>query len=129
MNGLLLAWVLLVAQSGGGVSPDWQTTYERSGYVQTGRYAEEVDYCRKLASASPWAHVLNWGVSPEGRPLIALVMSKEQAFTAEAARKSPKPLVIINNGIHSGEIEGKDAGLLLARNILSPKPRRPCWTM
>ncbi len=121
MNGLLLAWMLLVAQTGGTVSPDWQTTYERSGYVQTGRYAEAVAYCRKLASASPYAHLLNWGVSPEGRPLIALVMSKEKAFTPEAARKSPKPLVVINNGIHSGEIEGKDAGLLLARNILVSK--------
>ncbi|MCW3100232.1 MAG: putative carboxypeptidase [Chthonomonadaceae bacterium] len=121
MNGLLLAWVMLIAQSRGAVSPDWQTTYERSGYVQTGRYAEAVDYCRKLASASPYAHLLHWGVSPEGRPLIALVMSKDRAFTPEAARKSPKPLVIINNGIHSGEIEGKDAGLMLARNILVTK--------
>ena len=121
MNALLLAWVLLIAQSGGAVSPDWQTTYERSGYVQTGRYAEAVDYCRKLAAASPYGHVLQWGVSPEGRPLIALVMSKDRAFTPEAARKSPKPLVIINNGIHSGEIEGKDAGLILARNILITK--------
>jgi hypothetical protein len=121
MNGWFLAWMLLIAQSGGAVSPDWQTTYERSGYVQTGRYAEAVDYCRKLATASHYAHLLNWSVSPEGRPLIALVMSKDRAFTADAARKSPKPLVIINNGIHSGEIEGKDAGLLLARNILVTK--------
>jgi hypothetical protein len=118
MNGLMLAWMLLIAQSGGTVSPDWQTTYERSGYVQTGRYAEAADYCRKLAAASPYAHLLNWGVSPEGRPLVALVLSKEKAFTPEAARKSRKPLVILNNGIHSGEIEGKDAGMLLARDIL-----------
>jgi len=123
MNGLLLAWVLLVAQSGGKVPVVWQTTYERSGYVQTGSYAEAVEYCRKLASASPYAHVVKWGVSPEGRPMIALVMSKEKAFTPEAARKSPKPLVVINNGIHSGEIEGKDAGLILAHDILVTQTR------
>ncbi len=121
MNGFLLAWMLLMAQSRGVVSPEWQTTYERSGYLKTGRYAEAVDYCRKLATASPWAHLVKWGVSPEGRPLIALVMSKEKAFTPEAARQSRKPLVILNNGIHSGEIEGKDAGLMLARNILVTK--------
>lgn len=125
MNGLLLAWVLLGAQARGAASPEWQTTYERSGYVQTGSYAEAVSYCRKLAAASPWARVIQWGASPEGRPMIALVMSKERAFTPEAARKSRKPLVVINNGIHSGEIEGKDAGLLLARNILITKTESP----
>lgn len=118
MNGWLLAWVMMTAQTGGTAAPEWQTTYERSGYVQTGRYEEAADYCRRLAATSPWAHLITWGTSPQGRPLIGLVMSKERAFTPEAARKSRKPLVIINNGIHSGEIEGKDAGLLLARDIL-----------
>jgi len=97
---------------------DWQTTYEKSGFKATGRYNETVAYCRRLAGASKLARVIQWGVSPEGRPLIALVLSKERAFTPEAARRSEKPLVIINNGIHSGEIEGKDADLILAREIL-----------
>src|SRR5579862_4811578 len=103
------------------LSLDWQTTYERSGYVETGRYAEAVDTCKRLASASPWARVIRWGVSPQGRAMVALVLSKEGVFTPEVARRSRKPLVIINNGIHSGEIEGKDAGLLLARDILITK--------
>lgn len=111
-------WVGVLLWLQTSVTQDWQTTYERSGTLETGRYAEAVDYCRKLAAASPWAKVVRWGTSPEGREMVALALSKEGAFTPEAARRSRKPLVLINNGIHSGEIEGKDADLLLARNIL-----------
>lgn len=98
---------------------NWSTTYERSGYVATGRYAEAVTYCERLAAASHGkARVIRYGTSPQGRPMVALAMSGDNAFTAAAASASSRPLVIINNGIHSGEIEGKDADLLLARDIL-----------
>lgn len=58
------------------------------------------------------------GKSPQGREMIVLILSKDQTFTAEESRRSRKPLVFIENGIHSGEIEGKDASLMLARDIL-----------
>ncbi len=101
--------------------PGWQTAYEKSGYVATGRYQEAVDYCRRLEHASPYARVITFGTSPEGRPMIALVISRDRAFTPAAALRTHKPLVLINNGIHSGEIEGKDASLILAREILVTK--------
>lgn len=102
-------------------APDWSTVYEKSGYVETGRYPEAVDYCHRLERASPFARVIRFGVSPEGRPLIALVISRDRAFTPDAAMRSGKPLIFIDNGIHSGEIEGKDASLILAREILITK--------
>ena len=98
---------------------NWKTTYEKSGGVATERYDETVAYCRRLATASKGrARVVVWGTSPQGRSLVALVLSSEGAFTPAAAVKSSRPLVVINNGIHSGEIEGKDADLILARDIL-----------
>jgi hypothetical protein len=121
MFALFLGAVALLAQPPPPVAPSWQTAYERSGYVETGSYDEAVAYCRRLAAASPQARVITFGVSPQGRPLIALMMSREGAFTPEAARRSRKALVILNNGIHSGEIEGKDADLLMARDILIAK--------
>lgn len=100
---------------------DWRLTYEKSGFLETGRYSEAVEFCKRLESASPYARVITYGTSPEGRPMTALVISKEKSFTPAAAMKSGKPLVLINNGIHPGEIEGKDADLMLARNILISK--------
>ncbi len=50
--------------------------------------------------------------------MVGLLISTEGAFTPERVRRSKRPFVIVNNGIHSGEIEGKDASLILAREIL-----------
>jgi hypothetical protein len=100
------------------LAPDWSTHYERSGFLETGRYAEAVDYVRRLDLASEYARVIDYGSSPEGRRMVALVVSKDRQFTPEALRASKKPLIFVQNGIHSGEIEGKDASLILAREML-----------
>jgi len=102
---------------------DWSTTYERSNFMETGRYEEAVDYCKRLVKASPNAKLLEYGTSPEGRPMIAVIMSSSGEFSPVAMGLSPKPLVFIQNGIHAGEIEGKDASLILAREILVQKTK------
>jgi len=96
----------------------WSTAYERSGYVSTGDYDEAVAYCQRLASASPFARVIKYGKSPQGRDMIALLVSGEKAFSPSAMSKSRRPLVFVQNGIHAGEIEGKDASLVLLRDML-----------
>jgi hypothetical protein len=96
----------------------WRTHAERTGHVETGRYAEAVDFCRRLAAASPHARYTTFGVSGEGRELPLLILSTERAFTPEAARRSRRPLVLVQNCIHAGECEGKDACLELARDML-----------
>jgi hypothetical protein len=99
--------------------PDtWRTHAERTAHVATGRYAEAVDFCRRLAATSPYAHYTTFGVSGEGRELPLLILSTERAFTPEAARRSPRPLLLVQNCIHAGECEGKDACLELARDML-----------
>ncbi len=103
--------------------PGWRLIYEKSGYVATGRYDEAVSFCKRLEKASPFVKVVRYGTSPEGRPLLVLILSRDRAFTPEAMAHSKKPLVFINNGIHSGEIEGKDADLILARDICISKTK------
>jgi hypothetical protein len=102
----------------------WTTHYERSGYTETGRYAEAVEFCRRLERHSPYARVVRYGISPEGREMIALIISGERAFTPAAAARSKRPLILINNGIHSGEIEGKDSSFIMAREILVSQNER-----
>jgi hypothetical protein len=117
---MLLAAIALQSSSQG----EWLTHYEKSGYVETSRYAEDVEFCRRLDAASPDAKMIVYGKSPEGRDMVALIISAEHAFTPKAAAKSMKPLIFVQNGIHSGEIEGKDASLTLARDILIRKRHR-----
>jgi hypothetical protein len=61
--------------------------------------------------------VLDIGTTPEGRTMIALVVSKDHAFTPEAAARTNKVVIMIQSGIHAGEIEGKDTVLMLVRDM------------
>lgn len=95
------------------------TTYETSGGLRTGRYAEAVALSRALAARHPEKlRFFRYGTSPEGRPMTALLLSHEGAFDPATLLASKRPLVVIQNGIHSGEIEGKDATLPMLRDHL-----------
>jgi len=75
-------------------------------------------YFSRLADATPHATLLTYGFSPQGRHLRCLVVAKGQEFEPKQAQSSGRAVVLIQNGIHSGEIEGKDASMLLLREIL-----------
>jgi hypothetical protein len=112
--------MLVTLAAGGRAAPqqDWTTFYEKSAYQATPRYAETVDFCRGLAAASPVFHYLSFGTSPQGRELPLLVADREGLCTPEAARAAGRTVILVEAGIHPGEISGKDAGLLLLRNLL-----------
>ena len=97
---------------------DWVTLYEKSNKLETPRYNETMDYFQKLASYSPFADMYSIGKSPEGRDINIFVISSDKALTAQQARKTGKPIVLIQNCIHPGESAGKDASMMLARDIL-----------
>jgi hypothetical protein len=117
-----LVLVLLVSVSRTLAQPqEWLTFFEKSNGLETPRYAETLAFCEKLDKASPCARLESFGRSPEGRSLPLLIISSDQAFTPERARQTGKPVVLIQGAIHSGESEGKDAVLLLARDMLIHK--------
>lgn len=95
----------------------WRTRAERTAWKQTSDYDETMRYCRQLEAGSRWVRLVTYGTSGQGRDLPMLVLSKDRAFTPEEARANGKPIVLIQNGIHAGEIEGKDASLALARDM------------
>jgi hypothetical protein len=49
--------------------------------------------------------------------MTVVIASNGGTFTPDAARAAHKPVVLVQAGIHPGEIEGKDAGLMLLRDI------------
>lgn len=98
------------------------TVSERSGFLKTGRYDEVTALCDAFVKAYPKAvRCLSFGTSPEGRPMKALVASTSGALTADQARRRGLPVVLIQGGIHAGEIDGKDAGFLALREVLEGK--------
>lgn len=95
----------------------WITPTEKSDFVTTPKYNETMSWLRKLTDASPLFTMVSIGKSPEGRDIFMIIGSKEKTVTASALKKSTKPLLLVQAGIHSGEIDGKDAGMMLLRDI------------
>ena len=98
-------------------SAAWQTPAERSGFQSTPSYDETIAFLRRLEARSPALRLGFYGNSGEGRPLPFVVVSREGAFTPQAAQAQDKPIVMIVAGIHAGEIDGKDALLMILRDI------------
>ncbi len=95
----------------------WLTPAEKSGFVTTPDYKETMRWYKKLAAASPLLTMISIGKSVEGRDIFMIIASTEKIITADALKKSGKPLMLAQAGIHSGEIDGKDAGMMLLRDI------------
>lgn len=105
------------------VPAEWQTHAEKTDYRETPRYVETVAYSRKLADASPLVRYESFGQSGEGRELPLLIAATGDTFTPQAARSAGKVVLLIQACIHSGESDGKDAGLALLRDIAITKTR------
>lgn len=106
------------------ISDSWKTIFEKSNFLSTPNYAETINYFKKFSNYSPYVKLISFGRSPQGRELYCLVVSKDKAFAPSTAKKSGKPILMIQNGIHAGEIEGKDASMLLLREILVTKEKQ-----
>ncbi|MEM9593550.1 MAG: M14 family metallopeptidase [Acidobacteriota bacterium] len=105
----------------------WITPVEREGLARTPSYDETFAWLEELVAASDLLEMVSLGKSGEGRDLWMVVASADGAFTPEAMnevrRERSKPIVLAQAGIHSGEIDGKDAGLMLLRNMTVPGTR------
>jgi len=98
-------------------SDPWVTPSEATQFRTTPRYDETVAYLQRLVKASPNLKMVSLGKSDEGRDVWMVIASKERAFTPEGLRKTGKAIVFAQAGIHAGEIDGKDAGLMLLRDM------------
>jgi len=102
---------------------NWITYFEKSGLIGSPRYEESMAYFRQFENTTPYAKMFSIGLSPQGRSIECLVISSKKEFTPQKAKRSGKAVVLIQNGIHSGEIEGKDSSMLLLRDILMTKEK------
>lgn len=100
-------------------APDdpWITPCEESGLTASPSYAETIAWLERLVLAAPELEMITIGRSDEGRAVRMVIASAEGVFTPEALRASGKPTVLVQAGIHSGEIDGKDAGMMLLRDM------------
>jgi hypothetical protein len=114
---LLLLLVTFITWQGQSQENLLITYYEKSGFVATASYDETVAYCKQLDAASPFIQYSSFGLSPQGRKLPLLIIDADSRFDPSSARRSGKLVWMIVAGIHPGEIDGKDAGLMFLRDM------------
>lgn len=91
----------------------WATDFERDPALDfSPNYADTRAWFDRLDQASDLIRIEEFGVSPEGRPIYAVIASKDGAQFDPS-----KPVLLAQAGIHPGEIDGKDAGMMLLRDM------------
>ena len=98
------------------------TVPERTEYRETSRASDVDRFYSRLGEESDLIHVESFGTSPEGRDMKLVVLSAHGAFTPKQARARKRPIVLILNNIHGGEVCGKEASQMLARRIVRERP-------
>ena len=99
------------------------TVAETSNFTATSRYADVTNFIKELQRKSSFLRVETLCVSPEGRTVPLLVIGEPVPSSPLALSHDGRAVVYIQANIHAGEVEGKEASLMLARDIvLKEKP-------
>lgn len=104
----------------GGLLPgqkisDMPTVAESSNWEATSTHREVVAFCEQLAARSSIVHTESVGETPEKRSLPILVIADPPVSSPEQV--GDRLVAFAWAGIHSGEVCGKPATLMLAREM------------
>ncbi len=117
------AFLIIITLSTGLLTAefDFITTAERTEYKKTSTYDDVMTFLFEAQKKSDKIRVLTLTTSTEGRMVPLAVISNEKIKSPQELKLSGKPAVLINANIHAGEIEGKEAVLMLIREIITDK--------
>lgn len=93
------------------------THYEKNNFNRTPRFDETVAFCKLLADNSAMLTLTSIGSTPQGREIPLLVLDKDGLTTPAAIRAKGRAIILAEAAIHAGEPDGKDAGMMLIRDI------------
>ena len=103
----------------GGIAQEKPVTVaEKSQFQATSRYEDVIRFITSLQRLSPYLRVETLARSAEGRDIPLLVLGKPLPAFPSTLRRDQRGVVYIQANIHAGEVEGKEASLILARDIL-----------
>ncbi len=94
------------------------TVAEKSNFESTSRYNEVMDFFKQLKMIYPNIKIESIAKSIEGRDIPLIIMGKPLVKLSKDLKKDKRLVVYIQSNIHAGEVEGKEAVQMLARDIL-----------
>ena len=94
------------------------TVAEATNYAATSRYADVMNFIKEMQKQSPLLRVETLCRSAEGRDVPLLIIGNPVPVSPIEPRNARKAVIYIQANIHAGEVEGKEASLMLVRDIL-----------
>jgi hypothetical protein len=101
--------------------PTFLTGAESSDFKSTSDYNDVMTFIDKLKKSSKYLRVEKIAQSEEGRIIPLLIIGDPLPKNPAQLVNDDRIVVYIQANIHAGEVEGKEASLMFARNLLSEK--------
>ena len=99
------------------------TRPERTGFRETSSHADVLAFLDSLARATSDTRIATLATSPEGRRVPWVLAARPLPAGPAEAHRSGKPIVYLQANIHGGEVEGKEAGQMLLRDLTQGRLR------
>jgi hypothetical protein len=100
-----------------------RTVAEASGFRATSRHADVMGFIRDLQRLSSLVRVETLATSAEGRQVPLLIIGDPLPASPADLRHDDRAVVYFQANIHAGEVEGKEAAQMLARDLLTGRTR------
>ncbi|MFA7418803.1 MAG: M14 family metallopeptidase [Melioribacteraceae bacterium] len=116
---LILFLVLITSFITTGTGKDkFLTVAEKSNFESTSRHADVMDFFKSLKKISPSFRIESMGKSTNGLEMPLIILAKPLPKNINEIKKDKRIVVYLQANIHAGEVEGKEAVQMLARDIL-----------
>ncbi|HDJ34013.1 MAG TPA: hypothetical protein ENF21_07945 [Bacteroidetes bacterium] len=96
-----------------------KTVAEATDYRSTSRYKDVMQFIRELEKASPYIRTETIATTVEGRDIPLMILAAPLPESPQDLKNDPRIVVYVQANIHAGEVEGKEAVLMFARDLLS----------
>ncbi|MFZ0281048.1 MAG: M14 family metallopeptidase [Bacteroidales bacterium] len=117
---LIFAVLIIVLLKANGQETNL-TVAEKSDYKSTSKYRDVQSFIDKLKKSSPFIRVETIGTSIEGRDIPLLIIGNPLPESPGDLAGDDRLVIYIQANIHAGEVEGKEASLMFARDLLKEK--------
>jgi len=97
------------------------TVAEKSGFRSTSNYSDVMTFIEQLKKSSKNIRVESIARSVEGREVPLLIIGDPLPKSPSQLLNDSRIVIYIQANIHAGEVEGKEALLMFARDILSER--------
>lgn len=118
LNFLIL---FLMLQCFGFAQSELQTTAEKSNYESTSTFDEVIQYINNLEESSDLLRIESMATSAEGRDVPLMIIADPLPASYQDIENDDRIVVYLQANIHAGEVEGKEATQMLARELLNGK--------